>query len=297
MVVLSGKELGSSVKANVAALCGRFEKRFGRRPSLAVVLVGEDPASQTYVNSKRKACDEVGIRHLDYTLDASISQKQLLDCISNLNSDPTVDGILVQMPLPKQIDELTVIEAVSPDKDVDGFHPQNVGRLLLGQRALTACTPKGILTLLDHFNIDVCGKNVCIIGRSNIVGKPLAALLMQKGRDATVTVCNTRTIGLENYTRNADIVILAAGQPGLLKSDMVKRGAVVIDVGINRVPDSSKKSGYRLKGDADYDGLSSVVSAITPVPGGVGPMTIAMLMENTLCAACWREGVEPEELG
>ena len=296
MVVLSGKELGSSVKANVAALCGRFEKRFGRRPSLAVVLVGEDPASQTYVNSKRKACDEVGIRHLDYTLDASISQKQLLDCISNLNSDPTVDGILVQMPLPKQIDELTVIEAVSPDKDVDGFHPQNVGRLLLGQRALVACTPKGILRLLDQYNIDVAGKNVCIIGRSNIVGKPLAALLMQKGRDATVTVCNTRTIGLENYTRNADIVILAAGQPGLLKSDMVKRGAVVIDVGINRVPDSSKKSGYRLKGDADYDGLSSVVSAITPVPGGVGPMTIAMLMENTLCAACWREGTTLEEL-
>ena len=297
MVVLSGKELGSSVKANVAALCGRFEKRFGRRPSLAVVLVGEDPASQTYVSSKRKACDEVGIRHLDYTFDAGIPQKQLLDCISNLNADPTVDGILVQMPLPPQIDELTVIEAVSPDKDVDGFHPRNVGRLLLGQRALVACTPKGILRLLDHYNIDVCGKNVCIIGRSNIVGKPLAALLMQKGRDATVTVCNTRTIGLESYTRNADIVISAAGQPGLLKADMVKLGAVVIDVGINRVPDNSKKSGYRLKGDADYDSLTSVVSAITPVPGGVGPMTIAMLMENTLCAACWREGVEPEELG
>ena len=296
MVVLSGKELGSSVKANVALLCERFEKRFGRRPSLAVVLVGEDPASRTYVTNKRKACDEVGIRHLDYTFDASISQSRLLECISNLNADHTVDGILVQMPLPPQIDELTVIEALSPAKDVDGFHPQNVGRLLLGQKALTACTPKGILQLLDHYNIDVSGKNVCIIGRSNIVGKPLAALLMQKGRDATVTVCNTRTAGLENYTRNADIVISAAGHAGILKADMVKDGAVVIDVGINRVPDSSRKSGYRLKGDADYDSLASVVSAITPVPGGVGPMTIAMLMENTLCAACWREGITLEEL-
>ena len=296
MVVLSGKELGSSVKANVASLCGRFMERFGRRPSLAVVLVGDDPASQTYVTNKRKACDEVGIRHLDYTFNAGISQKQLLECISNLNSDPTVDGILVQMPLPPQIDDLSVIEAVSPAKDVDGFHPQNVGRLLLGQRALTSCTPKGILRLLDHYNIDVSGKNVCIIGRSNIVGKPLAALLMQKGRDATVTVCNTRTIGLENYTRNADVVISAAGHEGILKADMVKTGAVVIDVGINRVPDSSRKSGYRLKGDADYDSLTSVVSAITPVPGGVGPMTIAMLMENTLCAACWREGTTLEEL-
>lgn len=296
MVVLSGSELSSSVKADVASLGERFFQRFGRRPSLAVVLVGEDPASQTYVNNKRKACDEVGLRHLDYTFGVDITQAQLLKCISDLNEDPTVDGILVQMPLPPQIDELAITEAISPAKDVDGFHPQNVGRLLLGQRALEACTPKGILRLLDHYNIDVSGKNVCIIGRSNIVGKPLAVLLMQKGRDATVTVCNSKTVDNALFTRNADIIIVAVGHVGLLKPDMVKDGAVVIDVGINRVPDSSRKSGYCLKGDADYEGLSSVVSAITPVPGGVGPMTIAMLMENTLCAACWREGITLEEL-
>ena len=296
MVVLSGKELSSSVKSDVASRCERFVQRFGRRPSLAVVLVGEDPASQTYVNNKRKACDEVGLRHLDYTFGVDITQAQLLKCISDLNEDPTGDGILVQLPLPPQIDELAITEAISPAKDVDGFHPQNVGRLLLGQRALEACTPKGILRLLDHYNIDVSGKNVCIIGRSNIVGKPLAVLLMQKGRDATVTVCNSKTVDNALFTRNADIIIVAVGHVGLLKPDMVKDGAVVIDVGINRVPDSSRKSGYCLKGDADYEGLSSVVSAITPVPGGVGPMTIAMLMENTLCAACWREGITLEEL-
>lgn len=296
MVVLSGKELSSSVKEDVASGCVRFKQRFGRRPALAVVLVGEDPASQTYVNNKKKACDEVGILHRDLTFSADITQKQLLKCISDLNEDPTVDGILVQMPLPKQIDELAVTEAISPAKDVDGFHPQNVGRLLIGQRALVACTPKGILRLLDHYGIDVSGKNVCIIGRSNIVGKPMAALLVQKGRDATVTVCNSRTPDIASFTRKADVVIMAVGHAGLLTPDMVKEGAVVIDVGINRVPDSSKKSGYSLKGDADYDGLSKVVFAITPVPGGVGPMTIAMLMENTLCAACRREGFEMEDL-
>lgn len=297
MVILSGKELGSSVKANVASLCERFEKRFYRRPVLAVVLVGEDPASQTYVNNKKKACDEVGILHRDYVFDSNLSQEDLLECIGDLNCDPSVDGILVQMPLPAQIDELAVTEAIAPEKDVDGFHPKNIGRILLGRKALAACTPKGILRLLDHYKIDVSGKNVCIVGRSNIVGKPLAALLMQKGRDATVTVCNSRTEDLSAFTCTADIVVMAVGQVGLLKSDMVKNGAVVIDVGINRVPDISRKSGYCLKGDADYDGLSKVVSAITPVPGGIGPMTIAMLMENTLCAACWREEIEPEELG
>lgn len=296
MVVLSGKELSSSVKSDVASRCERFVQRFGRRPSLAVILVGEDPASCTYVSSKRKACDEVGILHRDITFSADITQAQLLSCISELNEDPSVDGILVQMPLPAQIDELEVIEAISPAKDVDGFHPQNIGRLLLGQKALVACTPKGILRLLDHYDISVSGKNVCIVGRSNIVGKPLAALLMQKGRDATVTVCHSRTNDCASFTRNADIVIMAVGSAGMLRPGMVKEGAVVIDVGINRIPDSSKKSGYSLKGDADYEGLSRVVSAMTPVPGGVGPMTIAMLMENTLCAACRREGMELEDL-
>lgn len=297
MVVLSGKELSSSVKADVASMCERFGQRFGRRPCLAVILVGEDPASRIYVNSKRKACDELGILHLDYSFDAGFTQAQLLEFLSELNEDPSIDGILVQMPLPPQFDELEVTEAISPAKDVDGFHPQNIGRLLLGRKALAACTPKGILRLLDHYKIDVSGKNVCIVGRSNIVGKPLASLLMQKGRDATVTVCHSRTPDIASFTRNADIVIMAVGHAGTLKPDMVKKDAVVIDVGINRIPDNSKKSGYSLKGDADYDGLSKVVSAITPVPGGVGPMTIAMLMENTLCAACWREGIEPEDLG
>ncbi|MBO4278324.1 MAG: bifunctional 5,10-methylene-tetrahydrofolate dehydrogenase/5,10-methylene-tetrahydrofolate cyclohydrolase, partial [Spirochaetales bacterium] len=248
-------------------------------------------------NNKKKACDEVGILHRDYAFDSSLTQEELLECIYNLNCDPCVDGILVQMPLPPQVDELAVTEAIAPEKDVDGFHPKNIGRILLGQKALVACTPKGILKLLDYYRIDVSGKNVCIVGRSNIVGKPLAALLMQKGRDATVTVCNSKTRDLSFFTRNADIVVMAAGRVGLLKSDMVKSGAVVIDVGINRVPDISKKSGYSLRGDADYDSLTDVVSAITPVPGGVGPMTIAMLMENTLYAACWREEIEPEELG
>lgn len=297
MVVLSGKELSSSVKQQVASSAVRFEKRFSRRPCLAVVLVGEDPASQTYVRNKRKACDEVGILHLDFTFTAEITQEQLMMCISELNANPLVDGILVQLPLPAHINKLAVTEAISPQKDVDGFHPQNMGKLLLGRRCLLPCTPKGIMKLLDYYDIDVRGKNVCVMGRSNIVGKPLSALLMQEGRDATVTVCNSKTADDSIFTRSADIVISAVGNPGTLRADMVSDGVVVIDVGINRVPDSTKKSGYSLKGDADYDALSQVASAITPVPGGVGPMTIAMLMENTLIAACWREGIEPEELG
>ena len=297
MVVLSGKELSSSVKQQVASSAVRFEKRFSRRPCLAVVLVGEDPASQTYVRNKRKACDEVGILHLDFTFTAEITQEQLMMCISELNANPLVDGILVQLPLPAHINKLAVTEAISPQKDVDGFHPQNMGKLLLGRRCLLPCTPKGIMRLLDYYDIDVRGKNVCVMGRSNIVGKPLSALLMQEGRDATVTVCNSKTADDSIFTRSADIVISAVGNPGTLKADMVSEGVVVIDVGINRVLDSSRKSGYSLKGDADYDDLCKVASAITPVPGGVGPMTIAMLMENTLIAACWREGIEPEELG
>ena len=297
MVVLSGKELSSSVKQQVASSAVRFEKRFSRRPCLAVVLVGEDPASQTYVRNKRKACDEVGILHLDFTFTAEITQEQLMMCISELNANPLVDGILVQLPLPAHINKLAVTEAISPQKDVDGFHPQNMGKLLLGRRCLLPCTPKGIMKLLDYYDIDVRGKNVCVMGRSNIVGKPLSALLMQEGRDATVTVCNSKTADDSIFTRSADIVISAVGNPGTLRADMVSDGVVVIDVGINRVPDSTKKSGYSLKGDADYDALSQVASAITPVPGGVGPMTIAMLMENTLIAACWREGIEPEDLG
>ena len=295
-MILSGKELSEIVREKTALRCATFEKRFGRKPCLAVVLVGDNAASQTYVRSKRKSCEELGLAHVDLTFDASISQDELLICIETLNNDPDVDGILVQMPLPSHIDELAITEAVRPEKDVDGFHPQNIGKLLLGQKSLVACTPSGIMRIIDHYGIETAGKKVCIMGRSNIVGKPMAALLMQKGRDATVTICHSRTPDVASFTREADIVIVAVGHVNALTADMVKDGAVVIDVGINRIPDASKKSGFALKGDVDYESVSEKASAITPVPGGVGPMTIAMLMENTVLAACWREGIEPDDL-
>ena len=297
MLILSGKDLSEKIKAETASKCSLFEKKFSRKPCLAVVLVGDNPASQTYVKSKKKACEELGIAHLDVEFKSDITQNQLLDCVHELNENPMVDGILVQMPLPSHIDELAVTQTISPDKDVDGFHPQNIGKLLLGQKGLVACTPKGILRILDHYNIETSGKDVCIVGRSNIVGKPMAALLMQKDRNATVTVCHSKTKDLASYVKRADIVIAAVGSVNAITEDMVKDGAVVIDVGINRVPDESKKSGFALKGDVDFDGLSKKVSAITPVPGGVGPMTICMLMENTFLAACYREGADPSIFG
>ena len=297
MIILSGKELSEKIKTQTASKCSLFEKKFSRKPCLAVVLVGDNPASQTYVRSKKKACEELGIAHLDVEFKSDITQNQLLDCVNELNENPMVDGILVQMPLPSHIDELAVTQAINPDKDVDGFHPQNIGKLLLGQKSLVACTPKGILRILDHYNISTSGKDVCIVGRSNIVGKPMAALLMQKDRNATVTVCHSKTADLASYVRRADIVIAAVGHVNAITEDMVKDGAVVIDVGINRVPDDSKKSGFALKGDVDFDALCKKVSAITPVPGGVGPMTICMLMENTFLAACYREGVDPSLFG
>ena len=297
MIILSGKELSEKIKTQTASKCSLFEKKFSRKPCLAVVLVGDNPASQTYVRSKKKACEELGIAHLDVEFKSDITQNQLLDCVHELNENPMVDGILVQMPLPSHIDELAVTQAISPDKDVDGFHPQNIGKLLLGQKGLVACTPKGILRILDHYNIETSGKDVCIVGRSNIVGKPMAALLMQKDRNATVTVCHSKTMDLASYVKRADIVIAAVGRVNAITEDMVKDGAVVIDVGINRVPDESKKSGFALKGDVDFDALCKKVSAITPVPGGVGPMTICMLMENTFLAACYREGADPSIFG
>ena len=297
MLILSGKDLSEKIKAETASKCSLFEKKFSRKPCLAVVLVGDNPASQTYVRSKKKACEELGIAHLDVEFKSDITQNQLLDCVHELNENPMVDGILVQMPLPSHIDELAVTQTISPDKDVDGFHPQNIGKLLLGQKGLVACTPKGILRILDHYNIETSGKDVCIVGRSNIVGKPMAALLMQKDRNATVTVCHSKTRDLASYVKRADIVIAAVGRVNAITEDMVKDGAVVIDVGINRVPDESKKSGFALKGDVDFDALCKKVSAITPVPGGVGPMTICMLMENTFLAACYREGADPSIFG
>lgn len=296
MQILSGKDLSSQIKVEIARKSNVFEQKTGRKPCLAVVLVGNNPASQTYVKSKKKACEELFFEHRDIDLDEATTQDELLSVIEDLNKDEKVDGILVQMPLPRHLDENALIGAIDPKKDVDGFHPQNIGKLLLGQETFIACTPKGILRILDHYNVETDGKSVCIMGRSNIVGKPMAALLMQKDRNATVTVCHSRTADIRKCCLEADIIIAAVGKVNALTADMVKDGAVVIDVGINRVPDSTKKTGYAIKGDVDYDGLLSKVSAMTPVPGGVGPMTIAMLMENTLISACRRSMVDFDSL-
>ncbi|MBI4558704.1 MAG: bifunctional methylenetetrahydrofolate dehydrogenase/methenyltetrahydrofolate cyclohydrolase FolD [Candidatus Hydrogenedentes bacterium] len=270
------------VKAEVAAL-----KRHGVTPGLAVVIVGEDPASQLYVRNKHRDCTEVGIESFGFELPADASEERVLGLIADLNRDARVHGFLVQSPLPDHVDERKVVNAIDPDKDVDGFHPVNVGRMLIGERALLPCTPHGVQQLLVRSGYDPAGKHVVIVGRSNIVGKPLAAMLMQKasGANATVTVCHSRTPDLAAHTIRADILIAAMGQPEFMKADMVKAGAVVIDVGITRVPDASKKSGYRFVGDVDFEAVSEKAAAITPVPGGVGPMTRAMLLKNTIEAA------------
>ena len=295
-MILSGKELSQIVNEQTSRLASAFVQRFSRKPCLAVVLVGDNPASHTYVKGKKKACDAIGIDHLDFTFDNSLTERELLKTVQELNANENVDGILVQLPLPPQINEVKIINAIDPIKDVDGFHPVNIGKLLLGQRSHIACTPKGILRLLDHYKILTDRKDVCILGRSNIVGKPMAALLMQKDRNATVTICHSLTPDIVPYVKRADILISAVGHTNVVTADMVKEGAVVIDVGMNRVPDSSKKSGYALKGDVDFDTVAPKTSAITPVPGGVGPMTIAMLMENTVIAACDIKGIEASEL-
>ncbi len=270
------------LKGEVAALRAK-----GIQPGLAVVLVGEDPASEVYVRSKRKTCADLGIASFSHDLPANATEKRLLALIAKLNADPKVHGILVQVPLPKHMDEQRVLNAISPDKDVDGFHPVNVGRLLNGEEAFVSCTPAGCQELLKRWGYDPAGKHVVIVGRSNIVGKPLAALLMQKakGANATVTVCHSRTKNLAALTRQADILVAAIGVPEFVTARMVREGAVVIDVGVNRIPDATKKSGARLVGDVAFAGVAKKARAITPVPGGVGPMTIAMLMRNTVLAA------------
>ncbi len=295
-MILSGKELSQIVNEQTSRLACAFKEKYNRKPCLAVVLVGDNPASQTYVKGKKKACDQIGIEHLDYNFDNSLTEEELLKTVQELNTNENVDGILVQLPLPSQINEVRIINAIDPIKDVDGFHPVNIGKLLLGQRSHIACTPKGILRLLDHYKILTDRKDVCILGRSNIVGKPMAALLMQKDRNATVTICHSLTPDIVPYVKRADILISAVGHTNVVTADMVKEGAVVIDVGMNRVPDSSKKSGYALKGDVDFEAVEPKTSAITPVPGGVGPMTIAMLMENTVIAACDIKGIDAHEL-
>ncbi len=284
--VIDGKRIAAEMRAELTEQIAALKER-GTTPGLAVVLVGEDPASQVYVRMKKRACEELGITSFEHRLPDATPEAELLALVAQLNADPKVHGILVQLPLPRQISEKKVLSAMDPDKDVDGFHPVNVGRMLIGDPVFLPCTPKGCQELLVRSGYDPAGKHVVIVGRSNIVGKPLAAILMQKapGANATVTVAHSRTKDLPGITRQADILIAAIGVPEFITADMVREGAVVIDVGVNRVDDPSAKNGYRLVGDVAYDEVSAIAEAITPVPGGVGPMTITLLMKNTVESA------------
>jgi len=285
--LLDGVATAQRLRAQMA-LDVRVLTQRGVTPGLGFVLVGENPASQAYVRMKKKACAEIGIVSHDFELPATISQDELLTLVHKLNADTNVDGFIVQLPLPKHINEDAIIAAIDPRKDVDCFHPVNVGKLCIGDTdGFFPCTPYGVVVLLQEYGIDPAGKHVVIMGRSNIVGKPLANLLVQKrtGANATVTVCHTGTRDLAQYTRQADIVVAAIGRPNTLTADMIRPGAVVVDVGINRVEDASAKNGYRLVGDVDFAAVKEKASWITPVPGGVGPMTIAMLLQNALKAA------------
>ena len=281
MVLLDGKILSAKIKEEVKVEVTKIVKEKNITPGLAVILVGNDAASATYVASKAKACKDAGIYSVVHEMPESITQEELLDTINMMNNNPKLDGILVQLPLPKHIDTTTVLEAINPLKDVDGFHPYNVGRMVSNLDSFLSATPFGVMRMFEEHNIELSGKDVVVIGSSDIVGKPMASLLIN--RKATVTVCNSRTKDLKSHTSKADIVIIAVGVPYLLKEDMVKDGAIVIDVGINRL-DTGK-----LVGDADFEGLKNKCSFLTPVPGGVGPMTIAMLLKNTIKAAKLRE--------
>ena len=282
---IDGKALAKGLRAEIAAGVAELKAATGTSPALAVILVGDNPASISYVTAKERACAEAGIVSREIRLDASCGEERLLSEIAALNADPAIHGILVQLPLPKGFDERKVIDAISPDKDVDGFTPVNVGRMMIGEECFLPCTPFGILKLLEFAGVETAGAHVVVIGRSNIVGKPVAALLSRREANATVTLCHTGTKDLASFTRQADIVVVAAGRAGTLTGDMLKPGAVVIDVGVNRVEDASSPKGYSLRGDADFESCAKVVSAITPVPGGVGPMTITMLLWNTLESA------------
>lgn len=283
---IDGKQISAEIRSEVAAEVVRL-KAAGVEPGLAVILVGDNPASVSYVTAKERACVEVGIRSFPIRMAADTSEEVLLAEIERLNQDPAVHGILVQLPLPKHIDESAVIRAISPDKDVDGFHPISLGKMVLGEDTFLPCTPHGIIQLLIRSGVETSGKHVVVVGRSNIVGKPVANLLIQKaaGANATVTICHTGTKDMASFTRQADILIVAAGRPNTVTADMVKPGVVVIDVGVNRIEDATKKNGFRLVGDVDYPAISEIADKITPVPGGVGPMTIAMLMANTAKSA------------
>lgn len=283
-VIIDGKQVAADIRAEVAQKVAELKKN-GKNACLAVILVGENPASVSYVTGKQKALAEVGMQDRSVHLPENTTEEDLLNLIDQLNNDDTVHGILVQLPLPKHINEDKVIMAISPKKDVDGFHPVNVGNMMIGRPGFLPCTPHGIIVLLKRMGIETSGKHAVVIGRSNIVGKPVSVLLAQKSVNCTVTICHTGTKNLSEITKQADIIVVASGHPHTLTGDMIKDGAVVIDVGVNRIPDSSKKSGFRLVGDCDFDDLKEKASFITPVPGGVGPMTIAMLMVNTLESA------------
>lgn len=274
--IINGKEVSQNVKDEVKEKVSQLKTK-GIQPGLAVVIVGDNPASRVYVNSKKKACDEVGFNSYEYAMPEETTQKELLDLVDVLNKDEKVDGILVQLPLPSHIDENAVINAISPDKDVDAFHPSNVGKIMIGEYSFLPCTPAGIMELIDSTGVEISGKSCVVIGRSNIVGKPMSMLLLH--RSGTVTICHSRTKNLKEICSQADILVAAVGKPNFVTADMVKEGAVVIDVGINRMADK------KLCGDVDFASVSEKAGYITPVPGGVGPMTIAMLMKNTLTAA------------
>ena len=282
--IIDGKAIAAEVKADVAKKVSELKAK-GITPCLAVILVGDNPASVSYVTGKRKALAEAGMLDRSLTLPKETTEEELLRLIKELNEDKSVHGILVQLPLPAHINEKTVTNAIAPEKDVDGFHPVNVGKLVTGEKGFLPCTPNGITVLLKKMNVKTEGANVVVIGRSNIVGKPMALLMLRKEFNSTVTICHTGSKNVSDYTKNADIVIVASGHPNTLTGDMIKEGAVVIDVGVNRIADASKKSGFRLVGDCDFESINNKASLVTPVPGGVGPMTIAMLIYNTLEAA------------
>ena len=285
MQLIDGKQTAATIKAEIKKEVEDIVSKGGKRPHLAAILVGHDGGSETYVRNKVLACEACGFQSTLLRFEDDITEEQLLQEVDKLNKDASVDGFIVQLPLPKHISEQKVIEAIDYKKDVDGFHPINVGRMAIGLPCYISATPKGILELLRRYEIPTSGKKCVILGRSNIVGKPMAQLMMQKQfGDATVTVCHSRSKTLKDECRQADIIIAAIGQPGFLKADMVKEGVVVIDVGTTRVPDATKKSGFRLQGDVDFENVAPLCSYITPVPGGVGPMTICMLMLNTLAA-------------
>ncbi len=284
MNLIDGKAVAAEIKQQIAEEVKQIVAAGGKRPHLAAILVGHDGGSETYVAHKVKACAECGFESTLIRYESDVTEAELLAKIEELNQNDSIDGFIVQLPLPKHINEQKVIEAVSYKKDVDGFHPINVGRMSIGLPCFVSATPKGIVELLKYYKIETSGKNCVVLGRSNIVGKPVASLMMQKGMDATVTVCHSRTKNLKDICRNADIIIAALGSPEFVTADMVKDGAVIVDVGTTRVPSTETKSGFKLKGDVKFDEVAPKCSYITPVPGGVGPMTICSLMINTLAA-------------